>query len=86
MAGNAEIDENQFKKTEAIIYSMTAHERSNPGVINGSRRKRIAAGSGTSIQDVNRLLSQFDQARKAMRMLTGKKGKKRRGGMMGLPF
>ncbi|MGI6664086.1 MAG: signal recognition particle protein [Christensenellaceae bacterium] len=84
LAGNAEIDENQFKRTEAIIYSMTAKERENPNIINGSRRKRIAAGSGTSIQDVNRLLNQFGQAKKAMKMFTGKKGKRK--GMMGLPF
>jgi signal recognition particle subunit SRP54 len=55
---------------EAIISSMTPEERQNPAIINGSRRKRIAAGSGTSIQEVNRLMKQFDDTRKAMRMMT----------------
>ena len=56
-----------------------------PSIINGSRRKRIAKGSGTSVQEVNRLLNQFEQMKKMMKMFSGKKGK-RRGGMMGLPF
>lgn len=72
-----DIDDDAFKGVEAIIYSMTPEERSNPGLLNGSRRKRIAAGSGTSIQEVNRLIKQFDQTRKMMRMVTGgKPGKK----------
>jgi len=81
----ASIDEKQLKRTEAIITSMTNAEREEPSIINGSRRKRIAAGSGTSVQDVNRLLNQFEQMKKMMKMMTGK-GKKRRKGMMGLPF
>ena len=69
-----DIDDNAFKSIEAIIYSMTPKERSNPELLNGSRRQRIAAGSGTSIQEVNRLLKQFDQTRKMMRMVTQNKG------------
>ena len=69
-----DIDDNAFKSIEAIIYSMTPKERSNPELLNGRRRQRIAAGSGTSIQEVNRLIKQFDQTRKMMRMVTQNKG------------
>ncbi|MEI7980633.1 MAG: signal recognition particle protein [Bacteroidota bacterium] len=72
---NLEIDDNAFKGIEAIIHSMTPAERENPVVLNGSRRKRIAAGSGTTIQDVNRLIKQFDDTRKMMKMVTANKGK-----------
>jgi signal recognition particle subunit SRP54 len=65
-----EIDDNAFKGIEAIIYSMTPEERVNPALLNGSRRTRIAKGSGTNIQDVNRLLKQFEETRKMMRMVT----------------
>jgi signal recognition particle subunit SRP54 len=65
-----DIDENAFKGIEAIIPSMTPLERENPAVLNGSRRKRIAQGSGTDIQEVNRLIKQFDDTRKMMKMLT----------------
>ena len=65
-----DIDDNAFKGIEAIICSMTEKERTNPEIINGSRRQRIAKGSGTSIQDVNRLLKQFEETRKMMRMAT----------------
>lgn len=65
-----DIDDNAFKGIEAIIRSMTPEERSNPGVLNGNRRKRIANGSGTSVQEVNKLLKQFDQTRKMMKMVT----------------
>ncbi len=69
------IDDNAFKSIEAIIYSMTPEERTRPEILNSSRRTRIAKGSGTSIQDVNRLLKQFDQTRKMMKMVTsGKMG------------
>ena len=68
-----DIDDNAFKSIEAIIYSMTPAERSNPALLNGSRRQRIAKGSGTNIQEVNRLLKQFDQTRKMMKMVTGSK-------------
>jgi signal recognition particle subunit SRP54 len=65
-----EIDDDAFKGIEAIIHSMTQEERENPAVINGSRRKRIAAGSGTDIQEVNSLLKQFEDSRKLMKMMT----------------
>ena len=65
-----DIDDNAFKSIEAIIYSMTPYERANPDIINGSRRQRIAAGSGTSIQEVNRLLKQFSETRKMMKLAT----------------
>jgi signal recognition particle subunit SRP54 len=65
-----DIDDNAFKNIEAIIRSMTPEERTNPVVLNGSRRKRIASGSGTSVQEVNKLLKQFDETRKMMKMMT----------------
>ena len=65
-----DIDDNAFKGIEAIIKSMTPEERVNPVVLNGSRRKRIAMGSGTSVQEVNKLLKQFDETRKMMKMMT----------------
>ena len=65
------IDDDAFKGVEAIIYSMTAAEREDPALINGSRRKRIAEGSGTTVQDVNRLLKQFEESKKMMKMLSG---------------
>ena len=68
-----DIDDNAFKKIEAIIYSMTPQERSHPEIINGSRRQRIAKGSGSNIQEVNRLLKQFEETRKMMKMVTGGK-------------
>ena len=68
---NIDIDDNAFKSIEAIIYSMTPQERSNPEIINGSRRRRIAAGSGTDLQEVNRLLKQFAQTRKMKYQMTG---------------
>ena len=69
---DVEIDDDAFKGIEAIIYSMTPYERANPGIINQSRRARIAAGSGSKVQDVNRLIKQFDQTRKMMKMVTDK--------------
>ncbi len=72
---NLDIDDNAFKGIEAIIYSMTPLERSDPSVMNGSRRKRIAEGAGSTIQDVNRLLKQFEDTRKMMRMMTTSKGR-----------
>ena len=81
---NAEIDENQMKKIEAIILSMTKGERFRPEIINGSRRRRIAQGSGTTGEDVNRLLRQFEQMKKLMKQFSGM-GKRRFGGMK-LPF
>ncbi len=72
---NVDIDDNAFKSIEAIIYSMTPKERTNPEILNSSRRSRIAKGSGTNIQEVNRLLKQFDETRKMMKMVTGSKMK-----------
>ena len=66
-----DIDDDAFKGVEAIIYSKTAAEREDPALINGSRRKRIAEGSGTTVQDVNRLLKQFEESKKMMKMLSG---------------
>ncbi|MCZ6520644.1 MAG: signal recognition particle protein, partial [Bacteroidetes bacterium] len=64
-----DVDDDSFKPLEAIIKSMTIHERNNPDVINGERRKRIATGSGTSIQQVNNLLRQFNDMRKVMKSM-----------------
>lgn len=72
-----DIDDNAFKSVEAIIYSMTPYERSNPHIIDGRRRQRIALGSGTTVQEVNKLLTQFSQTKKMMKMMQGfKKGGK----------
>ena len=73
---DVDIDDDAFKSIEAIIYSMTPEERSNPAILNGSRRQRIARGSGTSIQEVNKLIKQFDETRKMMRMLSSAKSGK----------
>lgn len=67
-----DIDDNAFKSIEAIIHSMTPYERENPDKINGSRRNRIAKGSGTTVQDVNRLIKQFDDTRKMMKMMSNR--------------
>jgi len=85
------VDENQLVRVEAIVKSMTPLEKRDPAVINGSRRKRIAKGSGTTIQDVNRLLKQFEDMKKMMKQMSGMqagKGKKRGKGLGGfkLPF
>jgi signal recognition particle subunit SRP54 len=69
---DVDVDDDAFKQVEAIIGSMTPKERGNPTLINGSRRKRIAMGSGSSVQDVNRLMKQFDESRKMMRMMSNK--------------
>ena len=76
---DVDIDDNAFKGIEAIIQSMTPKERTNPEILNNSRRQRIAKGSGTNIQEVNRLIKQFEQTRKMMKMVTGAK----MAGMMG---
>ncbi|EPR13515.1 signal recognition particle protein [Ruminiclostridium papyrosolvens] len=83
-----DIDEKQMGRTEAIIQSMTRKERLDPSIINGSRRKRISAGSGTTIQEVNALLKQFEQMKKMMKMMSdmGKKGKKGGLGKFKMPF
>jgi signal recognition particle subunit SRP54 len=76
---NAKVDEKQMGRVEAIIYAMTPQEKTTPDVINSSRKKRIAKGSGTTIQDVNRLLKQFEDMKKMMKQMTGmqQKGKKK---------
>ncbi len=79
---DVDIDDNAFKGIEAIIKSMTPKERTNPEILNQSRRMRIAKGSGTNLQDVNRLIKQFDQTRKMMKMMTGSK-MAQMAGMMG---
>jgi signal recognition particle subunit SRP54 len=70
MAKDAEIDENTFKNVEAIIYSMTPAERGNPALLSGSRKNRIAKGSGTNLAEVNKLLKQFDETRRMMKTMT----------------
>ena len=70
---NLDIDDDAFKGIEAIINSMTPEERSNPGILNGSRRRRIADGSGTTVPDVNKLVKQFDETRKMMKMMSSGK-------------
>ena len=79
---DVDIDDNAFKGIEAIIKSMTPKERTNPEILNQSRRQRIAKGSGTNLQEVNRLIKQFDQTRKMMKMVTGT-NMARMAGMMG---
>ena len=80
----AQVDEAALKRVEAIIQSMTPQERRQPDIINGSRRRRIARGSGTSVQEVNRLLKQFADTRKLIKRMVGAGGRGRRGGLRGL--
>ena len=75
-----DVDEKQMERTKAIILSMTPGERENPSIIDSKRKRRIAAGSGTDVQDINKLLKQFDQAKQLMKQLKGSKGRMR------LPF
>ena len=76
---NAQVDEKQIGHIEAIIRSMTKVEREQPEIINASRKKRIAKGSGTTVQEINRLIKQFDDMKKMMKTMTGmQKGKKKR--------
>ena len=82
---DVDIDDDAFKSIEAIIQSMTPKERTNPEILNTSRRQRIAKGSGTNIQEVNRLIKQFDQTRKMMKMVTGAGMKGMMKGMTGMP-
>jgi signal recognition particle subunit SRP54 len=85
---NAKIGDDELKPVEAIIRSMTKEERRKPEIINGSRRQRIATGSGRSIAEVNRLVKQFGEMQKMMKrmggMTTGKKGKRKMSSMAGL--
>ena len=80
---DVDIDDDSLKPIEAIIKSMTPKERTNPEVLNGSRKQRIAKGSGTSVQEVNQLLKQFEQMRKMMRMMNKSGGKKALANMLG---
>ena len=84
---NVKVDEKEINRVVAIIDSMTPRERDNHMIINGSRRRRIARGSGTSVQDVNQLLKQYAEARKMMKMFSGglKGGMGKRMGKMKLP-
>ena len=82
---DVDIDDDAFKGIEAIIHSMTPKERSHPEILNSSRRQRIAKGSGTNIQEVNRLIKQFDQTRKMMKMVTGSGMGGMRNMMKGMP-
>ena len=87
-----DIDDRQIDRMAAIILSMTNAEREKPAIINPSRKRRIAAGSGMKVEDVNRLIKQFEQMQKLMKQFGGKngKGKRRRmppmGGMGGFPM
>ena len=80
---DAKVDEKAFSRTEAIILSMTPYERDHPDVLNSSRKRRIAAGSGTSVEEVNRLLKQYEQTKQLMKQFMGKKGKR---GKLRFPF
>lgn len=86
---NLDIDDDAFKGIEAIIMSMTPEERDNHKIINGSRRKRIASGSGNEVQEVNRLIKQFEETRKMMQLMSNKKNManmmRQMGGMKGMP-
>lgn len=82
---DVQVDEKEFVRLEAIIQSMTLKERRDPNLINGSRKKRIAAGSGTSVQEVNKLLKQFEQTKKLMKQFSGMDKRMKRGGMR-MPF
>ncbi|MCA1764550.1 MAG: signal recognition particle protein, partial [Flavobacteriales bacterium] len=86
---NLDVDDDAFKGIEAIIHSMTPEERADHKILNGSRRKRIAGGSGSSVQDVNKLVKQFEETRKMMHMMSNKKNManlmQQMGGMKGMP-
>ena len=82
---NIQLDEKAMAHTEAIILSMTPKERENPGIIGASRKKRIAAGAGVKVEDVNRLLSQYRQMQKMFKQMNGKKSKKMQKRMRNMP-
>ena len=85
--GDVDLNGKEMRRTKAIVQSMTLEERRDPSILNASRKKRIARGSGTSVQDVNRLIKQFNEMKKMMKMFTGsQKSMKKRGGFAGLPF
>ena len=82
---NMQVDEKALTRVEALIQSMTPYERENPAVLNSSRKRRVALGSGQKVEDVNRLLKQFEQMQQMMKMMNGKGKKKFRGKMGGFP-
>ena len=87
---DVEIEDDAFKHIEAIIYSMTPQERANPQMINGARKSRIAKGSGTNMQEVNKLMKQFGDTKKMMKMMSNPKNmrqmmKQMKGGGAGMP-
>ena len=84
MKGDMDIDDSAMNRVEAIILSMTREERANPSILNPSRKQRIAKGAGVGIQEVNRIVKQFDQMKKMMKQLPGLMGGKRRGGLGGI--
>ncbi len=84
MKGDMDIDDSAMDRVEAIILSMTKEERANPSILNPSRKQRIARGAGVGIQEVNRIVKQFDQMKKMMKQLPGMMGGKRRGGLGGM--
>ena len=84
MKGDMEIDDSAMNRVEAIILSMTKEERANPSILNPSSKQRIAKGAGVGIQEVNRIVKQFDQMKKMMKQLPGMMGGKRRGGLGGM--
>ncbi|QJA09143.1 signal recognition particle protein [Romboutsia sp. CE17] len=85
--GDVDLNGKEMKRSKAIIQSMTPEERRDPSLLNASRKKRIAKGSGTSVQDVNRMIKQLNEMKKMMKMFTGsQKSMKKRGGFAGLPF
>ena len=85
--GDVDLNGKEMRRTKAIIQSMTLEERRNPQLLNASRKRRIAKGSGTSVQDINRLVKQLNEMKKMMKMFMGnQKGIKKRGALSGLPF
>ncbi len=83
---NVQVDESALSKIEAIILSMTPYERENPGCLNSSRKRRIAAGCGRKVEDVNRLLKQFEQMQALVKQMNGKGKKRKMFGKMGGGF
>ena len=87
LPSDLEVDDDALKGTEAMIYSMTKEERAKPSLINPSRKRRIAAGAGVDISEVNRLIKQFEQSRKMMKLMSGMmSGRKMKHGKMKFPF
>lgn len=85
--GDVDMNGKEMNRIKAIIQSMTVEERRNPQILNASRKRRIAKGSGTSVQEVNKLIKQLNEMKKMMKMFTSNsKGMKKRGGFPGLPF